>query len=107
MAFALLILLCSCGTVPDVIVVDATGRPIAGATVERVSLSINGPSVLTDSNGGARLPWGPQEAQWVSVSKPGYQSKVNVSVKGPRPIRVVLSTGDTTDAPQAPSQAPR
>ncbi len=62
---------CGCGRV--VHVVDEKGVPVAGAHVERISLSYNGPVSVTDKDGIARLAAGGQKAVWVNVSKAGYE----------------------------------
>jgi len=90
LSVALVVAALGCSGVPDVVVVTSEGTPIAGANVEPVSASMNGPSVLTDASGEARLPSGPQPAEWVNVRKDGYLARTNVPLEGPRPIRVVL-----------------
>ena len=91
--FALLagiVVLASCRSAPDVIVVDSTGSPVVGATVEPVSLSINYQIVLTDSKGEARIGSKAQDVQWINIKKPGYAPQISVDYTKTKPTRVVL-----------------
>ena len=89
----ILALFCSsCGLVPDVVVVDSSGKPIAGAKVEPVSGSFNYREQLTDAKGQARIRGGIlQEVQWINVSKAGYSPQKSIDFFGPKPIRVELT----------------
>ena len=62
------VLLTSCKSSPDVIVVDSTGAPIVGAEIEPKTASLNLKPVLSDSHGEARIgDGGIQEVQWINV----------------------------------------
>ncbi len=74
-AFAALVLQ-ACTT--RVSVVDQTGRPVAGARIEPVSLSINHFSVTTDEDGMASIPWHMQQIEWLHVSKKGFKPKKDI-----------------------------
>ncbi len=82
--------LLSLGCSSDVRVVDQNGNPVEGAVVEPVSLSMNGPEILTDADGAVSLPLTVQEWKWVHVSKGGYRRVSDVMLGGSRPVRVVL-----------------
>jgi hypothetical protein len=84
-------LFASCGSTPDVIVVDSTGAPIVGAEVEPVSASINYKPAITDAKGQSRIRRSIQKVQWINVRKPGYSSQKSVDYSGPKPIRIVLT----------------
>jgi len=77
-------------TVADVVVVDSDGKPVAGATVLGVSLSIGGQQTQTDENGHAAIPWAVQRTQWITVSKTGYRPTKNIDMNQAKPIRVTL-----------------
>jgi hypothetical protein len=68
-------------------VVDVSGKPIAGASVEPVSAGFNGPPILTNAKGEATVPLHVivQETWWVRVSKFGY-AKESVDVQGKKHI---------------------
>lgn len=72
-----------------VIVVDQSGHPIAGASVEAVSLSINSEPALTNAKGEATLPMNIQGTKWIRVEKEGYQS-VHEDVPNNWPVKIVL-----------------
>ena len=76
----------------DIVVVDKAGKPIKGASVEPVSLSINFGKLKTDKKGEVRLSrFYVQEIEWISVSYLGYKSKVSVQYRGEKkPVKVVL-----------------
>jgi hypothetical protein len=57
----------------SIFVLDENGKPIEGAEVIPMSLGMNYPALLTDSNGMVKLPSVPQEIKWVDVKKTGYQ----------------------------------
>lgn len=80
---------CSNAKVADVVVVDESGNPISGATIEPVSMSINYPKVMTYESGDAWIGEKVQNVKWLKVSKKGYES-AKVDFKGPKPVRVVL-----------------
>ena len=83
-------LVAGCGsTPPDVLVVDRSGAPIAGATVEPIAPSINYNGNPTDENGELNLPARVQEVKWLNVSAPGFK-KAHVDYTGAKPQRVVL-----------------
>jgi hypothetical protein len=81
--------LLSLGCSADVRVVDEKGSPLEGAAVEPVSLSMNGPGILTDADGEVSLPFTVQEWKWVTVSKRGY-GRVHVGLSPAKPTSVVL-----------------
>lgn len=76
---------------PNVIVVDGSGSPIEGASVEPVSLSLNYASVTTDKNGKVYVKDGAQPVKWINVSKVGYLNTENIDFTQAKPIKVVLS----------------
>ncbi|WP_265594162.1 carboxypeptidase-like regulatory domain-containing protein [Haloferula sp. BvORR071] len=83
-------LIAGCGsTPPDVLVVDRSGSPIAGAKVEPVAPSINYNANTTDKKGELNLPARVQEVKWLDVSAPGFK-KAHVDYTGAKPQRVVL-----------------
>src|SRR5687768_261978 len=53
----------------SVLVVDPAGKPVVGAEVHPVSLSMDGRRVLTDARGEASVPLrvGLQQTKWVAV----------------------------------------
>lgn len=85
-----LLLLCGCMGRPDIIVTDPAGRPIAGAVVTGISLSLDGQTASTDAKGHAAVPWALQETQWISVHKDGYLGSEPIASDTPRPIRITL-----------------
>jgi len=90
--FASIILgLALAGCAERVQVVDPVGKPVQGAQVAPVSLSMNGAAETTDAKGEASvaLSVGGQETKWVSVSKAGFVSQ-QVGVTGTWPLKVVL-----------------
>ena len=74
-----------------VVVVDTANRPITGAAVEPISLSINYAKETTDSKGKVALPHVFQRVVWVSVTKEGYEPSGHVAVGNEDPIVVTLS----------------
>lgn len=84
-----LLSLVGCSARHNVVVVDPTGAPIAGANVEGVSPSMNGSPIATDAKGVAAVRDNVQEVQWVKVSKPGYDA-TQVAVPDQWPLRVTL-----------------
>jgi len=82
---------------PDIIVVDAKGAPVAGATVTGVSLSISGQRTQTDVNGHATIPWAIQETKFVIVEKGGYRSANQIRVDQDKPIRITLHRSETAN----------
>ncbi len=78
-------------------VVDAAGKPVAGAMVEAVSLSMNTGPNTTDATGEAELPSNVQGARWIAVSKAGFE-RACVDVPKQWPLRVTLKP---TTRPQA------
>lgn len=91
-----LILVTMCATVfsgcmtQRVLVVDDANRPIAGADVQPISLSINYAKVKTNKMGKAALPHVLQPVVWVSVTKEGFKPSGQVSLKEGNPIVVTL-----------------
>lgn len=82
--------LASC-TRPEVVVVDAAGMPIEGATVQPITLSMNGPSKLTDRKGAVIISErGAQPVKWVSVTKKGYQDSGHIEFNRTGSTRVIL-----------------
>jgi hypothetical protein len=77
---------------PRVQVVDQNGRPIAGAEVIAVSLSMNAGGAFTDDNGIAVVPRDIQGTQWIEVRKQGYDGAF-VAVPSSWPLRVTLMPG--------------
>lgn len=74
-----------------VLVVDAANRPIAGAVVEPISLSINYTKVTTSANGKVALPRVLQKIEWVSVTKEGFKPSGPVPVRPENPMVITLS----------------
>jgi predicted component of type VI protein secretion system len=72
-------------------VVDAAGKPVQGAQVAPVTLSMNGAPAVTDARGEASVPLriGVQETKWVNISKPGFET-IQVDVPAEWPLKVVL-----------------
>jgi len=79
-----------------VIVVDAADKPIQGADVQPVSLSINGAITKTDAAGVADVPLsvGGQDAKWISITKAGYDP-AGVDVPAQWPLRITLMPAGT------------
>ena len=78
------------GCQPDVIVKDEKGKPISGASVAPISLSINYKKVITDKKGHASIDFKVQEVKWVTVSKEGYISSENILYERKKPIVILL-----------------
>ena len=70
-------------------VVDPDGRPVAGAEVTAVSLSMTAGPNITDGQGEAYLPGNIQDVQWVQVAKPWHRT-VQVDLPETWPLRVML-----------------
>jgi hypothetical protein len=75
----------------SVFVVDAAGRPVEGAEVHPVSLSVDGRRVMTNARGEASVPLrvSLQQTKWVAVSKTGYERQ-HVDVPESWPLKIVL-----------------
>ncbi len=73
-------------------VVDQVGKPVVGATVTPVALSINGAPTLTNSAGEAELDTsvGGQPPRWISVHKAGFVG-VEAPMPSTWPLRVALT----------------
>lgn len=76
------------------VVVDASGNPIAQATIRGTALSMGGPTFFSDKNGEANLPFAIQPIRWVTVSKQGFRTSAMIDVEQPRPIRIILEAGE-------------
>lgn len=83
------VMVCLLGGCNTIQVVDDHGVPVAGASVEAVSLSMNTGPNMTDTKGETVLPYNIQGAKWVQITKPGYQ-KVFMDVPTTWPLRVKL-----------------
>ena len=72
-------------------VVDPAGRPVEGARVAPVTLSMNGAAEMTDARGEATvlLKIGLQDTKWVNVSKQGFEPQ-QVNVPAQWPLKVVM-----------------
>jgi hypothetical protein len=72
-------------------VFDPAGKPVAGAQVAPVSLSMNGAATPTDDRGEASvsLRVGGQDTKWVAVSKQGFEPQ-QVPVPAKWPLKVIL-----------------
>ena len=90
-ALAVAFFLASCGSPPDVIVVDSTGSPVVGAAVVPAGLTIGYKAVLTDTKGEVRIGSKVQAVQWIDVRKAGYLPQRSIDFTKPKPIRVVLT----------------
>lgn len=79
------------GCTGQVQVVDPAGKPVQGADVVAVALSISGPVGTTDTNGKATVPLncGGQNTKWVAVSKEGFE-RVQEPVPAKWPLKVTL-----------------
>ena len=76
---------------PNVIVVDAKGNPVKGASVEPITLSMNLAPKLTDKDGKVQITKGAiQKTEWISVTKSGYVHSGHINFNQPKPIKVVL-----------------
>lgn len=76
---------------PNVIVVDSKGKPIKGASVEPITLSMNLAPKLTDKDGKVEITNGAiQKTEWISVTKAGYVSSGHIEFDQPKPIKVIL-----------------
>jgi len=84
------LLLAGCSN-PDLIITDATGKPIAGAKIVGTSLSIDGQSSTSDRKGHAKIPWAVQQTKWISVSKDGFRAVENIDVAQKKPIVVKMT----------------
>ena len=74
----------------DVVVVNPSGKPIAGAKVTPISHSIHYPSVLTNKNGEARIKTAIQKVVWIKVSKEGFHDSQLLDFNEKKPIKVEL-----------------
>jgi len=83
-------LLAACSSKPDVQVFDMSGKPIQGAAVVPISLSINYNHVTTDAAGECVIPNTIQRVKWIMVTKHGYKDSPQIDYNQPKPIRVVL-----------------
>jgi uncharacterized protein YcfL len=83
------ILLSGCSIDRVVRVVDVSGKPVSGAHVQAVSLSINSHPNSTDDNGRTLLPSNIQGTKWVVVSKAGYQS-IQIEIPQTWPLSITL-----------------
>jgi len=92
------------GCTPDVIVMDESGQPVAGAEIIAKTLSMNVVS-FTDRKGRASLPtcWVQEvQTQWgYGVMKPGYRSTLFFDL-GKRPTLVTLQRDTTPQQPPSP-----
>jgi hypothetical protein len=94
---ALLFILSGAGCVtpssrmPDVLVQDSWGQPLAGARIVAHSLSMSA-LAYTNARGRARIPSTIQATLWITVSHAGYQSRW-IELDGRNPQVVVLTVG--------------
>ena len=84
----LMLLFQACAT--PVWIVDSDGRPIQGARIEPYSLSINYEPVVSDGKGRADILWQLKKVEWINVSRKGYETKREIKIQSPGPLRVVL-----------------
>ena len=89
-ALFLVATIAGCSSPPLVEVVDPSGKPIEGANVQAVSLSINSLPNATNKKGEALLPANIQGAKWVLVTKPGYEPKER-ELPMAWPLRITLT----------------
>ena len=75
---------------PDVIVVDESGHPLEGVSVEPISLSVNGAISVSDGEGEVNFPKGIQEVKWISLTKEGYFDSGQIDFDSSQSQRVVL-----------------
>ena len=68
---------------------DISGKPIAGAEIFSLSLSITQGPTHTNAKGMATPAKNSQGIKWLRVEKPGYQT-VTVEVTGNWPLIIVL-----------------
>ncbi len=85
----------------DVRVIDTNGKPIEGAKVSSVSLSMYTGPCFTNKKGYASVPNNIQGTKWISISRSGYMSK-SVGTPDLWPLIVVLKEGQ--DPPVLPSR---
>ena len=69
---------------------DHSGKPVPGAKIEPVALSINYAPVTSDEEGQAVIAWQLQEVEWINVSKDGYQPQKNIKMQPPKQVTVKL-----------------
>ena len=67
---------------------DQSGKPIAGARIEPVSLSINYESMTTNEEGMASIPWMPQKVEWLNVTKKGHRPQKGAPTSTPLLVRL-------------------
>ncbi|MGC4071727.1 MAG: hypothetical protein QM760_04290 [Nibricoccus sp.] len=82
-------ILSGCAT-QRVVVIDTLNRPVSGAIVEPISLSINYAKLTTDEKGKASLPRVIQKVEWVSVTKEGFKPSGHVPVGSGSPVVIIL-----------------
>lgn len=75
----------------DVVVLDDKGAPLAGATVEPVTPSINHPALTTNAKGEASFSASVQKIETINVRKAGFKDQTGIKVSGTKPLRVTLS----------------
>ena len=76
---------------PDVIVLDANGKPVANAKIVGASLSMGGQTTFANKKGEAKIPWAIQETKCISIQKEGYQPVEHVDATQKKPIVVKLT----------------
>lgn len=82
--------LCGCGQKKIVIVTDPSGKPVEGATVSAIALTMDDRPNMTDSKGQAILPENIQcPTMWIHVYKSGYE-RVLVNVPDNWPALIIL-----------------
>lgn len=74
----------------SVLVIDAMKKPVSGAKVEPISLSMNYAVLTTDASGVTKLPWVPQKIEWVSVKKEGFEPSGQIAIGDNKRTTIVL-----------------
>ena len=89
-----LLISCTMFRAPDVIVLDNNGKPIEGAKIFPISLSINYPSVKTDLQGRAWISYKIQKTKWLTISKSTYKD-IQVNFEQTKPIIIYMEKAET------------
>jgi ABC-type uncharacterized transport system auxiliary subunit len=90
-AVSLAALLAACAT-KTVRVIDVRNVPVSEAMVEAITPSMNLTIRTTDTSGKASLPLSPQNIEWVSVRKIGFEPSGQVPVHPRGQTTVILQS---------------
>ena len=72
-----------------VIVTDEDGRPVQGAKVYALSLSVNSGPTETNAKGEASIPSNVQGTKWILITKSGYK-ELQAAMPDEWPLRLTL-----------------